>query len=432
MPPTPHSSLKRDLGGSTPPLTAAAREALALFEALDAADDDAHDAHGDAQNYRSKTLPAGPSVVQPARLDSPYIKIPLAHANRASGIGHAGTSVAKASKFKPLLPRSKVKPAEVPLRGPPVSPPKLRKSVLVGQNTAEHREQSLHEQLPSLKRAMSYTSNEIAPQAVTSPAFRPVRTVPATKTAFLYPLASTSHQSAADNLPPSDNYDESVTTVPSSRTPSQEELQGPSIHVTANTRGLRRRPPPSTDNSQAVNDGFTKEKDTGTRLRGRRALHRSETSPSGIHIRESDVSHQQNPDEAASSRKKKKSSKGTKPVSSSAPVRSRPPSKRTRTARSGKTEDDTHSKMGEPGEDNASNGSQEGCALLPSAFVAILPKRKAARKTAKRIKTNKADTEEGESNDETSQYIRENWESSASSSDDDTDYDDSDGITRIK
>lgn len=432
-------SSKRGLGESSPPLTAAAREALALFDALDAENDN-ESSREVTMIYRSRTLLAGPSIQHPSRQDSPYVKASMQqNASRTSSISSTGASVAKASTFKPLVPHFRVQPPQVPTTAAPAAPARLLKSVADKYDDAENRAPTLHR----LHRAVDVTGDtSISSRGNDSRAPLSRNQGPsraATNSTTVVPNRLSVKMHTAQNVSRNDEYDESVTTVPSSRTPSQEELLGPSISLHAQTRVLRQRPPSNAEKSHSMKDVASQAVELSSRPKRKRAMRRTEVPPVESEIRAKNSRYRKGPGSTDSPEKISESdevSKEPKPVSFSSSAQSKSSSRRTRPQGGAESKADAHCEGIDVIEDQTSNSSEEERALLPSAFVTILPKRRAAKKGVKEAKARKDDSADSQTIDETSQYIRENWESSASSSDEeeegDTDHDDSDGITRTK
>lgn len=304
-------------------------------------------------------------------------------------------------------------PQGQPRRSPRKSPQKVRAPLPRGE--AAHRtgdDQNQHRVEKPILSGLRRSPRKLAIDSATKPepvpaAARPTRrgkpAVTAQKTA----------------LRPQD----SVSTIPSSRTPSLNELQGESLNVTGlqpDGRTLRL-------NKEQKKQGTSGP--SGERGQAKRKARKNIDLPAHHELQQASglsrlddnsddnvKTHQSQP-RLLKRRTGKASPRKSQPSTSS---KKRRVSRRTRA--------DSSSESEEEAEGPIERESDEEAPMQPSSLVSLLPKRKAGAPRSSRTGTGStADSSINDSVDESKQYERENWDSSASSSDKDgsgdTDYD---------
>lgn len=444
---------------STLPLTASARDALALFKTLDANDDD-HPT--ESSQAGSSATPPGPS--QLPRQDSPYVNaVPLLAPTKASISSSTSRRGGRRPTFKPLLPRSRGQPSDAlhvttSNSSPPVNTDAVQdkaQAVCVRSGSTSPRQATvLHVVKSNLNRTVP--AREYSLQSIRAVPLRRTRTGVShdDPSQLLRPQPSSSGSEHAQDLIQSASiqntagarqisedlgvvFDESVLSVPSSRTPSLNELKGGDIDLSKlHIKGGGRQ---VTINHSEVS---ARERSTANDLAHRlttskrkRAVKQKETlkPTSEVHLNiavsglQSDADQDYSPEKGKNKKKRKNSTLVPKATTSKPKPKSARPVRGSKT-RNADAKPEAVEKM------TLENG--EAFDSKPSALVASLPKRKAARKVGHTMGAAASTADDDHSLDDTSQYHRENWESSASSSQDDghdeTDYDDGEVITGIK
>lgn len=473
-------------GTSTLPLTASARHALALFETLDA-DENEHPSTSTSTEAAFRL--ARPSMLQPVRPDSPYVKArPGEDSRRTSSITSASSSVARQSTFKPLVLRNRPEHSarSTPSSSPPVRHEPDKDAFLKKQRfgrlsnssgqpssiSSPYSQQTQDPPPPPLRPTSKKTtrpvhdsdtsrSKKVVPAiAIKVSEPREVHSRDASKSSFRgsHPEShsgdswqqrrkppsiagrhvdtskpSSAHTAHVADFPLTGRLiDPRVTMVPSSRTPSLTELPTDNLDAfnhlstashtfpavindssTTNSRpsslSTSSVPAQRSERRKAISTIDRPSASSASSRRVRRGMP-LEYDPSVDH--EIETGRRQAAKRRAISPRKAIHSKTTASQASTRATRGaqRRSAKSSRTFENGTTPDDF-----------------ESTSLPPSAFVAALPRRKSVRKGPSKLSAASLAQEASDEMDEASQYLRENWDSSVSSSDEEseggTDYD---------